>query len=103
MPEMYEGERAGDESPPRPLIELRDTGMLWLINRVVFHPRGLALALARNKETNEIVGWRMEGDGSQCWSFTEADDESFAQAQAFLKACTTPDAEGRQKAAGDAA
>lgn len=78
----------------RPLSDLQETGMLWLINRVVFHPRGLALALARNRETGEIVGWRIEGDGSECFAFTEADDdESFAQAQAFLKGCTAQDGE----------
>ena len=33
--------------PPdyRPLLELSEAGLLWLINRVVFHPRGIALAL----------------------------------------------------------
>lgn len=51
----------------RPFNELRDTGLLWLINRVVFHPRGFALALV--KQHGEIVGWNLQGDGSEVWQF----------------------------------
>lgn len=31
--------------PPRPFVDLRDTGILWAVNRALFHPRGYALAL----------------------------------------------------------
>lgn len=71
----------------RPWIDLQDEGLLWLINRVVFHPRGMALAL--HKHNGEMVGWTMQGDGSEVWTFTtEDDDECFAKVQAFLAAQT---------------
>lgn len=61
----------------RPLSELRETGILWLINRVVFHPRGYALALTV-EEDGTVSGWSIQGDGSEPWCFSETDDdESF--------------------------
>ena len=73
----------------RPLAELSDTGLLWLINRVVLHPRGFALAL-RRKADGEVTGWTMEGDGTECWSFGDMpdgqamDDVGFERVEAFL-------------------
>jgi hypothetical protein len=68
----------------RPLSGLRDHGLLWLINRVVFHPRGFALGLDVNDD-GQVVGWSMIGDGSEVWSFSgEVDDDQFAKAEAFL-------------------
>lgn len=61
--------------PPRLFEELRSAGLLWLINRVVFHPRGFALALV--KRDGEIVGWTLQGDGSEVWQFNGDEDESF--------------------------
>jgi hypothetical protein len=59
------------------------TGLLWLINRTCFHPRGFALALHRDE--GNVVGWSLEGDGSECWNFSEdTDDECFARVEAFL-------------------
>jgi hypothetical protein len=76
----------------RPLAELQDEGLLWLINRVVFHPRGCALALEED-ETGAVIGWDMLGDGTEVWTFmAEDDDECFAKATAFfdaLRACST--------------
>jgi len=46
----------------RPWSELRDSGLLWLINTSVFHPRGYALGMS-----NE--GWVLFGDGSEPWQF----------------------------------
>ena len=67
-----------------PLSGLRDHGLLWLINRVVFHPRGFALGLDVNDD-GEVVGWSMIGNGSEVWSFSgEVDDDQFAKAEAFL-------------------
>lgn len=81
--------------PPRPLTELRDSGLLWLINRVVFHPRGFVLALVMRDR--QCVGWRLLGDGSEVWRFDGDEDEYFAAAMATLEAVTastTPDRVG---------
>lgn len=75
---------AGQQMTPRPFIELSDEGLLWLINRVVFHPRGFALAIHK-EDDGSVSGWSMLGDGSETWAFTgEADDEEFAKVERFL-------------------
>ena len=54
---------------PRPFSELRDTGLLWLFNRVVFHPRGYALAIHSDAERDgSALGWSIMGDGTEPWS-----------------------------------
>lgn len=69
-----------------PLADLRSTGMLWLINRTVFHPRGFALALELDEVNDEIVGWSLLGDGTEVWAMTdEQDDRHFDEAVAFLR------------------
>lgn len=76
--------REAEPRPLRPFGELSDTGMLWLINRVVFHPRGFALAIHRDDDGN-ATGWAMQGMGDEVWTFTnEADDECFAKVEAFI-------------------
>jgi hypothetical protein len=73
------------ENLPRPLSELRDTGLLWLINRVVFHPRGWALAL-HTDEDDAIIGWSLEGDGAEPWIFSEfMEQQKFAAAEETLR------------------
>ena len=90
------------EQQERPFAELRDTGLLWLLNRVVFHPRGYALALHFNDGSatggtfQDCTGWSLIGDGSEPWSMSdpsEADrarygakteDELFALVKALL-------------------
>ena len=74
-----------EPSPPRPLSELSDSGLLWLINRVVFHPRGFALQLVKDFETGEIVGWRLSGDGTQAWHM-EGDEPEFESTEATFAA-----------------
>jgi hypothetical protein len=67
------------------LDDLRHTGLLWLINTTLFHPRGFALALVMRD--GKAVGWRMLGDGSEPWMFNDADgaiDRLFQAAEAFL-------------------
>lgn len=59
----------------RPFSELADTGLLWLINRVVFHPRGFALALTFDAE-GAATGWTLMGDGSEVWTFPADMDET---------------------------
>lgn len=63
----------------RPFADLRDTGLLWLINKAVFHPRGFALALhftAPDADgTTTVTGWSLEGDGSEAWTMGPDIDE----------------------------
>jgi len=70
------------------LGELRDTGLLWFINRVVFHPRGYALALYFDSTTDPAhmkpMGWTLLGDGSEPWTFEAPEDESFRAVEAFF-------------------
>lgn len=58
----------------RPMVELFDSGMLWLANRHAFHPRGFALALNRVDDV-AVTGWRLlvayEGEP---YGFTEEQD-----------------------------
>lgn len=63
--------------------ELRETGLLWLINRTVFHPRGFALALVRRE--GEIIGWRLLGDGSEVWSMAGPEDDEYRAATETLR------------------
>lgn len=64
---------------------LRNTSMLWLINRAVFHPRGYALALTYDSRGN-CIGWQLMGDGSEVFAFPYEDDEAmFRRAEQFLK------------------
>lgn len=66
-------------NPTRPWAELSSSGLLWLINRVVFHPRGFALGASAD-------GWMLLGDGTEPWAFGIAFDEDalFAAAAATL-------------------
>lgn len=74
---------------PRPFDELRDSGLLWLINASVFHPRGFALAL--HYEGGEAVGWSLVGDGTEPWQYDPAADDRFAAAEATLAAARQPE------------
>jgi hypothetical protein len=66
-----------------PFADLRTTGLLWLINTTVFHPRGYALAIKIN-EQGEAEGWRLLGDGSEPWRFADDCDPEFQAVQALL-------------------
>ena len=50
-------------------VDLRVDGLLWLINTVVFHPRGFALAV-----DSETGAFSLMGDGSERWAFEESQD-----------------------------
>lgn len=66
----------------RPVADLSSSGVLWLINRVVFHPRGFALAIDPDNGT-----WGIIGDGSEPWRYdAESVDEDalFAAVQQTL-------------------
>lgn len=65
--------------------EMTEFGLLWYINRVAFHPHGLALAFRPDKD-GKIAGWTILGDGSEVWSFTtEDDDAEYSKFQEFWK------------------
>lgn len=49
-----------------------DSGFLWAINRLVFHPRGFALSVEMS--TGQLQLW---GDGSETWQFEEGDDDQY--------------------------
>jgi hypothetical protein len=82
-----------DGDPGRPFAELRDAGLLWLVNRTALHPRGFALALHFDQEGN-ATGWSLLGDGTEPWAFLmdKEEDHCFARAEATL-AARRPDGE----------
>ncbi|MGI5223561.1 hypothetical protein [Actinoallomurus sp. CA-142502] len=74
-----------DRTEPRPFAELTDSGLLWLINRVVFHPRGLALAIHVDGN-GTATAWSLQGDGTEPWSFPpEREREHFQHAEQTLR------------------
>lgn len=81
-PEFHDGTPLG-------FTELRDSGLLWLINTAVLHPRGYAMALADDEE-GEAYGWSIVGDGTEPWQFgcdegsQDRLDECFAAIKALL-------------------
>jgi hypothetical protein len=67
-----------------PFEQLMPTGILWAINRYLFHPRGFALALAVD-EHGKAFGWELLGKGDEVWAFkTEDDDQKFREFETFL-------------------
>lgn len=71
-------------SDPRPFEDLRNEGLLWLINTTVFHPRGYALAL-HFEDDGSVSGWSIMGDGSEPWQFG-CDEDSQARCDAAFRA-----------------
>lgn len=64
--------------------EIRESGLLWLINKALFHPRGYALAWVKDENGN-TEGWTILGDGSEPWCFSEEiDNEYFGKAEREL-------------------
>lgn len=58
-------------------IDLQADGVLWAINRTLFHPRGFALGWDR-----ESGKFYLLGDGKELWEYSESEDDEF---QAFKK------------------
>lgn len=50
-------------------VDLREDGILWMLNTTVFHPRGLALAVSDGH-------LYLTGDGDEVWVFEEDVAES---------------------------
>ncbi|KQW13571.1 hypothetical protein ASD08_30880 [Streptomyces sp. Root369] len=73
------------DSDARPFAALRDSGLLWLINRVALHPRGLALALHLD-EHGQAYGWSLVSNGEgEPWMFDPAtDNDGFVRAEATI-------------------
>lgn len=79
------------DTEPRPFADLRSSGLLWLINRVAFHPRGLALALHytdTDTDTGEPHGWSLlTNDEGEPWQFDPTTDyHGYQRAEATLTA-----------------
>jgi hypothetical protein len=73
-----------EDTPGRPFRELSESGLLWLISAVVFHPRGFALALSMDTVTGVVTGWDLLGDGTQPWEYAEDMHARFTAAEATL-------------------
>ncbi|MDX3372615.1 hypothetical protein PV387_42840, partial [Streptomyces sp. ME02-6987-2C] len=73
------------DTDARPFQALRDTGLLWLINRVALHPRGLALALHLD-EHGQAYGWNLvSNDEGEPWMFDPAtDNDGYTRADATI-------------------
>ena len=62
------------------VAEFRECGLLWYINRVAFHPHGIAMSLGVEGKLG------MWGNMDEPWTFTkEDDDKCFTDFQAFLR------------------
>lgn len=67
-------------------VDLHDSGLLWLINRCVFHPRGYALGVNGAGQTVLL------GDGTEPYAFglqPGVEDDLFARATATLQPAAT--------------
>ncbi|MER6367348.1 hypothetical protein ABT255_03030 [Streptomyces mirabilis] len=73
------------EADARSFVQLRDSGLLWLINRVAFHPCGLALALHIDEE-GQAYGWSpLTNDEGEPWQFDPAtDNDGVVRAEATI-------------------
>ncbi|WP_328434532.1 hypothetical protein [Streptomyces sp. NBC_00425] len=80
------GPHPDPDSPGRPFEELRETGLLWLINRVAFHPRGLALALYLDGD-GKAHGWSLVSNlDGEPWQFDPAtDNDGYVRAEATIE------------------
>lgn len=55
-------------------VDLIEDGLLWLINKAVFHPRGFALAQASDHEGN--ITFELWGNGGEPWHFEGFDEDA---------------------------
>jgi len=82
------------DATARSFARLRDSGLLWLINRVALHPRGLALALHIDSD-GHAYGWSLVSDShGEPWQFDPAtDSDGYERAEATIAAALndTPD------------
>lgn len=76
------------QSEIMPFSALRTHGVLWAINRTLFHPRGYAMAL--DFETPEALGepqgWTLLGDGSEQYEYlNKITNDQFTAFEALLR------------------
>lgn len=71
-----------------------DTGLLWMINQVIFHPRGYAMYISLDGE-GVATGWGVMGNGRERWAFVDDDpktqdnlDQKFSAFRELLKTAT---------------
>lgn len=74
------GPHPDPDSGARSFTQLRESGLLWLINRVVFHPRGLALALHLDEHGN-AYGWSLTACAEPTEDSPALDDHAYACAE----------------------
>lgn len=95
IPGDHSPERHPDQDKPavdaepsnagRPFAELTDSGLLWLINATVFHPRGLALSLHQDGPDGPVIGWSVAGTGDRpTYVSRDQADRWFTTADLFL-------------------
>lgn len=84
--ERHDAEKGN--GPDRPLTDLTSSGLLWLINRTTFHPRGLALALWMDESGGRLLGWRLvRADSGEPFEFpADVDRDGYQRAEATLRA-----------------
>jgi len=64
--------------------DLERSGLLWMMNRYIFHPRGFTFGLVPDEHGN-IIGWTVLGEGKECLGFTKhMDDMGFLASETFL-------------------
>jgi hypothetical protein len=90
MAENVSDRRHMGERPAFDFRRLSEHGVLWLINRAVFHPRGFALALEYADGEDEPFGWSIQGDGTEPWRFDDSsgawsEDDKFREVEALLR------------------
>lgn len=59
----HQSQDFGDE------VDIRTDGILWMLNRTVFHPRGFALGINEDR-----TGLFLTGDGLEPWRYDESMD-----------------------------
>lgn len=73
------------DNPTYWLRQLQDTGILWAINRYIFHPRGLTFALGLDRDKSpEPYCFVMGGDGSEIVQFDETENDEFQVFEGFI-------------------
>lgn len=100
-PTEPEPQHSRDEyaDPRRPFTELSDSGLLWLINRTLFHPSGLALAV-HTDEDGTAYGWSLlRSPDGEPWTYdAETDADRLHRAETTLAAALgapAPDTPGQ--------
>lgn len=73
MTELKDSQIVPASATARSFDDLRASGLLWLINRVVFHPRGYALGFVYHE--GELAGWQIQGDGTDPFRYAGDIDE----------------------------